>query len=234
MNMPSRAHFYTAVSLSLFFTVVIVMAALPMVAGCAVDSVQHKDSPVDAKYVMLERDVFAETNRLRTSPRSYAAVLYDIANRIQDNIYYPVNSAIGVKMAEGSAAVTEAVTAISTVQPMSKLKWSDALAQAAREHVLDTGAKGLVGHESSGGKSLAERLKPIMLQEKYTSIAENIAYGLDVGRDVVAHLFIDDGVPGRGHRKNLTMKKLNYIGVACGYHKRYRHMCVAVYAYHPE
>lgn len=203
-------------------------------AGCAANQVQGNTAAESSKYRALSRVVFNETNRLRANPKAYADVLHDVEQRIKGGIYYPENAKVGVRMAEGKLAVREAIAEISKQGPRPVLHWSDALAKAALAHVQDIGPKGLVSHESSTGKTIAERLKPVMTKEKYTTIAENISFGLDQGRDVVAHLFIDDGVPGRGHRKNLLINELNYTGVACGYHKRYRDMCVAIYAYKPE
>lgn len=213
---------------------IVMMAGTIALAGCATNQVQDNTGAESSEYRELSRVVFKETNRLRANPKAYAAELRDVERRIKGGIYYPENSEVGVRMAEGKHAVREAIAEISTQGPRPVLRWSDALAKAALAHVQDIGPKGLVSHESSSGQTLSERLKPVMAKEKFTAIAENISFGLDQGRDVVAHLFIDDGVPGRGHRKNLLMKKLNYTGVACGYHKRYRDMCVAIYAYKAE
>ena len=45
---------------------------------------------------------------------------------------------------EGPAAVNEAIEYLSRLSPVLALKWNDELGKAAREHVIDTGAKGLV------------------------------------------------------------------------------------------
>lgn len=203
-------------------------------AGCAGPRVSDMPAPSGGKYPTLELEVYQETNRLRSDPPAYAAVLRSIESRISDGIYYPVNTEVGVRMREGKAVVNEAITALSDKAPRTQLTWSDALAAAARAHVQDIGPKGMVSHESSSGQTMSERLKPVMEREGFTAVAENIAFGYDLGQDVVAQLFIDDGVPGRGHRKNLLKKKLNYTGVGCGPHKHYRYMCVAIYAFRDE
>jgi uncharacterized protein YkwD len=45
---------------------------------------------------------------------------------------------------EGPAAVNEAIEYLNRLAPVAPLKWNEELAKAARDHVVDTGAKGLV------------------------------------------------------------------------------------------
>jgi uncharacterized protein YkwD len=61
-------------------------------------------------------------------------------------------------------------------------------------------------------------------------IGENIAYGPSDPRRLVMQLIIDDGVPDRGHRKNLYNSKFNSAGVACGPHPDFGTMCVINFA----
>lgn len=204
------------------------------IAGCGGSVVPHTQTPDASHNSTLSQAVFKETNRLRANPKAYGTVLNDVLGRISNDIYYPVGASIGVRMKEGTPAVKEAIKAIDREGPLPTLHWSDALARLARKHVIDTGAKGLVGHTGSSGESFSDRVSGVLQRENFSSVAENISYGLDDGRDVVAHLFIDDGVPGRGHRTNLLKKQLNYTGVACGYHQKYRKMCVAIYAYRAQ
>jgi hypothetical protein len=48
------------------------------------------------------------------------------------------------------------------------------------------------------------------------------------GRDVVESLLVDDGVPDRGHRRNIYQASARLVGIACGPHPRYEAMCVIV------
>jgi uncharacterized protein YkwD len=62
-------------------------------------------------------------------------------------------------------------------------------------------------------------------------ISENIQYGRAANaREVIADLFIDDGVADRGHRRNALDPNVRVAGVSCGPHATYGQMCVIVHA----
>ncbi|MFO7594671.1 MAG: CAP domain-containing protein [Pseudomonadota bacterium] len=204
-----------------------------VLASCAVDNLSGQAAPAAPKseYRKLEREVFAETNKLRANPVAYGTVLEGVLERMSGGIYYPRNSDIGIKTKEGEKAVKEALAVLGGKSALSNLKWSEELAELARKHVNDTGPKGLVGHVGSKGEGFSERLSAVFESGKFTFSSENLAYGYSNAEDIVLQLIIDDGVPGRGHRKNMLKVKINYTGIGCGYHREYGHMCAAIYAY---
>ncbi len=208
---------------------VVLILSLLVLAGCGSSTAAVKPSENDDRYARLAQEVFRETNRLRAKPGAYATILQDVIRRMTGNVYHPLDSDVGIVTNEGASAVTEAVASLGRQKALMELKWSDELAALARAHVLDTGAKGLVSHNSSTGRRFSERVAGVVVKGKFTSAAENISYGYGNGRDVVAQLLVDDGVPGRGHRTNLLKPQLSHSGVACGYHSQYGHMCVAIY-----
>lgn len=203
------------------------------VSGCTGSVAPGKGAEKPGGYSALERAVLVETNRLRKDPVAYTSVLESMSRRMKGDVYYQEGSNVGIITNEGKGAVTEAIGVMKRQSPLSSLKWSEELAKLAREHVKDTGQKGLLGHESSRGKSFSDRVGAVADRLRFDYTAENISYGPDDGQEVVAQLFIDDGVPSRGHRKNMLTKKLKYAGVGCGYHRQFRTMCVIIYANGP-
>jgi uncharacterized protein YkwD len=85
-----------------------------------------------------------------------------------------------------------------------------------------------MGHDSSDGSKLADRLK------KWGSVegwyGENISYGKDNALDVILALMIDDNVPSRGHRTNIMNPNFKVCGVFTGQHKTWQTAAVMDFA----
>ena len=174
------------------------------------------------------RQMLTETNTARTGPRRYAGYIKELRGYFIGKGYRVPGSAALVLTSEGTAPLDEAIEFLSRQPPLPALSWSPGLARAAAELVREQTGTGATGHESGRSGDIRERI------EKYGSwqsgIAENIGYGPDTARLMVMELIIDDGVPDRGHRKNIFNKSFTTAGAACGPHPLYRNMCVMDFA----
>lgn len=181
-------------------------------------------SPATAE---LARDVLAQMNAARTDPRGYAEHLREFRSRFRGRNYTVPGSRTQIVTREGTAAVDEAVRFLRLQRPLAPLAWSEGLARAAAEHAAVQGRKGDTGHgEGYGG--MRARIERQGTWKRV--IGENISYGPDEARAVVIQLIVDDGVPGRGHRKNIFDPAFGVAGVACGPHPVLGTVCVIDYA----
>jgi len=99
------------------------------------------------------------------------------------------------------------------------MSWSDGMTFANKDHIIDAKATMEdsdtdIGHNSSNGDSPWDRM------DKYGqwggTVGENLSYGAMNGMNAVIQLYIDDGVPWRGHRNNLTNPDFLVMGAAAG------------------
>lgn len=158
--------------------------------------------------------ILAEINLARTAPRDYANLL---AVRMA-----------GYEGREGHRAVKEAVRFLERATPLPPLTLSQGMSQAAAAHVSDQGSRGLRGHSGSGGTTPWARMARFGKHLGYAG--ENLHYGARDARGIVMALIVDDGVRGRGHRKNIFNANFKVTGIASGPHISHRAMCVMDFA----
>lgn len=176
----------------------------------------------------LEQQLLDELNRARTNPAKYADYL-ESTLAYYDGLKFrrPTDTSI-LLTREGAAAVREAIRVLRSTPSMPALRLSAGMTQGARDHVRDQGPRGKLDHEGTDGSMAWDRV------DRYGKwsgrVSENMSFGPETGRDVVAALIVDDGVRSRGHRKNIFDPAIRLAGIACGSHRTYRRMCDVVHA----
>jgi uncharacterized protein YkwD len=205
----------------------ILRVSLLMLLASVGTFVQFVDASSPGYLSSLEKQVVQEINLARTNPDGYAAFLKELKlHFIGKTIVQPGN--VHIKTQEGVTAVEEAIRFLRSVRPLPPLQPSRGMSLGARDHVRNTGPAGNLGHEGSNGSQADDRVSRYGSWQK--RIGENISYGTYGARDIVMNLIVDDGVPSRGHRKNIFNPDYRVVGVACGYHATYKTMCVITFA----
>jgi uncharacterized protein YkwD len=171
--------------------------------------------------------VLAALNQARTSPSTAAKWLEELAGYYSGTRVKRPWWPITLQTTEGLAAVREAISAVRSQAPVPSLSMDASLVKAARDHANDQARTGAIGHTGSDGSTTQTRVNRYATWQ--VSIAENIDYQPMVrGRDVIESLLVDDGVPDRGHRRNIFQSSARLVGIACGPHPKYEAMCVIV------
>ena len=100
-----------------------------------------------------EKNIVLELNKVRTNPKKYANLYLVPSLKYYQGkkLTYPGRTTIITK--EGRTAVEECIKVLSSVRPVKSLLPSKSLSLAAKDHVLDTAPKGIVGHTGSDGSS---------------------------------------------------------------------------------
>jgi len=169
-----------------------------------------------------ERAVVVEINRIRKFPRAYAQYLKALRAHF-DGTLWRLPDRIPIRTQEGVAALDEAVAFLEAAAPLEPLAFSEGLFRAALELVREQGPTGQTGHVGPNGSTLQQRVDR---QGPVGVCGEIINYGPEVPRMTMLQLVIDDGVPGRGHRKNIFDPDFRIAGAATGAHKTYGTMTV--------
>jgi uncharacterized protein YkwD len=171
--------------------------------------------------------VLRALNEARTRPAVAAGWLEQLAGYYSGTRVKRPWWPITLQTTEGVRAVREAIDALGAQAPVAPLTVNAALTRAARDHAADQAKSGGTRHTGSDGSTTQSRVGRYATWE--ISIAENIDYQPMVrGQDVIESLLVDDGVPDRGHRRNIYQSSARLVGVACGPHPKYEAMCAIV------
>ena len=183
------------------------------------------DTARNADYLSaIEKDVILEMNKARSNPALYAELYISPRLKKFDGKVY--NGTLVTH--EGAAVVNECVSFMSSAKPLPALSGAKGLSLAAQQHSSTQGETEQTGHTGVDGSSPFTRIEKY---GTYRTAGENIDYGAENARDAVVSLLIDDGVSGRGHRKNIMSKDFSVAGVGfSNKHKKYGSLCVITFA----
>ena len=200
----------------------------PVILACLVTLGLGAQEPVPAgclpRGTAEEVAVVREIAKIRRYPKEYAKYLRFLGTRFQGTLWR-LRDHVPLRTEEGREAVEEAAAFLENVEPIKEpLAFSQGLHWAARAHVLDQGPSGHTSHVGEDKSTPGQRMK--RFGTPGTLMGEVINYGAETPRMTVIQLVIDDGVPDRGHRRNLFDPKFRLAGAAIGFHKAYGSMTV--------
>lgn len=175
-------------------------------------------------YDSVKQSIITEINRVRADPICYIPILQQFITYFKENNVLETPTHTRIETIEGTSAFEEAIKYLKKQRPMHTLTFDERIYLACADHVKDIGQKGLFSHESSDGKNVSERLEKYLEWEN--ACCENILLGLSTGTEAVVSMLVDDGVPTRIHREHIFRPEINYLGVAAGTHKGFRHIVV--------
>ncbi len=167
----------------------------------------------------VEKNIVLAHNLVRFDPGNYAE-LY-VAEYISyyrfASFNYPGMNAVFFTL-EGINLAIDLYRELKTINPLPLLYPSKKLSEAARNHARYQMKTGQIGHGGRGGT--IARVESMGIWDRV--VVENISYGNWSGHDAVLALLIDDGVPDRGHRKNILLEDIKAIGVGQSVHPMFR------------
>ena len=187
------------------------------------------DTARDVDYLNeSEKDVILASNSVRTNPAHFGELYVKPVTGTFDGFLMIESNDVRIQTQEGVAAVNELYNQLLRMDNMGMYLPSEGLSRAAADHALDQSRTGDLGHSGSDGSQPFERIN--RYGEWQVSAGENISYGNDDGLGIILQLLIDDGVPSRGHRKNILNPDFNLTGVGIDKHPQYGDVCVIDYA----
>jgi uncharacterized protein YkwD len=191
------------------------------VAICLFSPLSFAVSPDKDADSVTATAIIREINTARQNPALYAAFVEETRRNYSGKVrLMPGNVRLCTR--EGVRAVDEAIRFLRSARPLPGLVLSPGLCAAALDHCREQ-AGGGVGHRGSDGSGPGDRIAHYGIISQ--AWAENIAYGQHSARAIVMALIVDDGVRGRGHRRNIFNSNYTVVGAAYGPHARYGSVC---------
>jgi uncharacterized protein YkwD len=165
--------------------------------------------------------IIHEMNLARQNPALYATFVEQTRQNYSGGVCL-LSGNVRLRTHEGVRALNDAIQFLRRAKPQPPLALSPGLCLAAADHCREQ-AGGAIGHYGSHGGDPGNRISRYGVVSQ--GWAENIAYGRHTAREIVLALIVDDGVRGRGHRKNIFNPTYNVAGAAYSPHARFGSVC---------
>ena len=164
------------------------VASIP--AGSSGDLVFYAQWTTEEEY-----NIIAETNRVRTNPKAYAAELTAASSNIP-SYCTPEN-------------YNAAIATLNAASTLGSLKFERGLYFAARDHAQDLINTNTFAHESSDGTTFSKRIA--RYGSSYNTAGENIAAGTTQNTGAA---MVKQWVLSSGHLANILNSNYTQIGAA--------------------
>lgn len=185
------------------------------------------NTEVQSELSRQEQEIIAEINLARSNPGQYVRYVEEFKRRYLGNaIKFPDGTSLVTN--EGIAAADEAIDFLRLARPEKPLEVRNGLVLAAKAHLDDLLRTGRTGHKGSDGSYAKGRLSRYGTWSD--SVGEDIVYQSRSARDNIIALIIDDGVPNRGHRRNIFKSTFHVIGIALAPPATSSTICVITFA----
>jgi uncharacterized protein YkwD len=175
----------------------------------------------------LEREIIDEMNLARTEPQKYAAFIEEYKKYYNGNRLTIPGRQKAIVTNEGITAVDEAITYLRATQPLPGFEVARGVCSAASDHAKDLAGKGFTGHRGSDGSTPNARVDRYGQWE--AAIGETVVYEVSTARQIIISLIIDDGVPNRGHRRNIFDANYHVTGISVSDPLTFGSKCVIDY-----
>ena len=199
-------------------------AAIPLMLTVMTEST---GAQAKTDFVSLEKDIAREVNLARSDPSRYAGFVEQWQTFYRGRrIERP--GKLTVLTEEGVAAVEEAIIFLRSIGRRPTLRVSPGMSRGAKDHAQQLGAAGALGHKGLYGSWPTDRVS--RYGRWRDAMGENVFYGRGTAREIVMLLIVDDGIPGRDHRRTTFDPAYGVIGVGCAPHVTYHTICVLTFA----
>ena len=148
---------------------------------------------------LSEQEFFYWVNILRKNPPAFEQeVLQSFLRQFPQ-----VNAADARSLSKDLKAIKDNLSFLPPEQGLNRM---------ASAHAADLkNRNGIISHTSATGRGFIQRIKEA---GSYKCGAENVFAGTNSGLEAMILLLIDQGVPDKGHRKNLIDPNFNIMGVS--------------------